>query len=318
MGPETEMHSDSLAAKGRVTIGVTPRDRFSTTATCLRNIFKNSDGSFDVILSMGGAPSGLVRDLEKEFSGRVQFILEPGFRNTAQLRNLALKKVKTRLAVFLDSDVFVRPDWLKPLIECQAETGASLITPLVQGRDTRIHTAGNRFYIVREKGRAYVQMELCYAGLPAVPDNNLKREETDFAEIHCQLVVAEDARTLGIYDEMLREGNEMDSGLTLAKANRKMFVEPRSRVYLHYVDLIDDPDDARLHMWKWEMQAMREGFAYFYGKWNLDPDYRGQFSHYLSIVNHRVGFLTRRNPSRFSIQVDRVIRGALEKMEKIF
>src|SRR3989338_501792 len=128
----------NFSSRERVTIVCTPRDMFSTSVTCLRNIFKNSGGPFDVILSMGGAPPSLVRDLENEFSGRVQFILEPGFCNTAQLRNLALKEIKTRLAIFLDTEVFVRPGWLEPLIACQAETGASLITPLVQDRDTRI------------------------------------------------------------------------------------------------------------------------------------------------------------------------------------
>jgi hypothetical protein len=55
--------------------------------------------------------------------------------NTAQLRNLALKEVGTRLAVALDTNVFVRPGWPAALIRCQQETGAGLVVPLILDRD---------------------------------------------------------------------------------------------------------------------------------------------------------------------------------------
>ena len=150
----------------RCTIVVTPRDRFSTMETCLQNVFKNTGGSFEVIASMGGCPLGLREHLEKTFASRVKFIFESGYKNTAQLRNLALAKINTRLAAFLDSDVFVRPGWLEPLIQCQEETGAALVTPLVHDRNNRIHTAGkqqssvrrylqgNRRYTVPRRGAA--------------------------------------------------------------------------------------------------------------------------------------------------------------------
>jgi hypothetical protein len=299
------------------TVVVTPRDRFSTLETCLNNVFEKTTGSFEVMLSMGGCPKPLQRHLEKTFEGRVKFLIFPDYRNTAQLRNAALEQIRTRLTAFIDSDVYVRPGWLENMLQCQKETGAALVTPLVQDRNNRIHTGGNRFYRFREKGRNYVQMELCYAGLPATPDNNLERMAADFTEIHCQLFVTEDARNLRVYEERIREAHEMDSGLTLMKAGKLQMFEPKARVYLYYTDLIGDPEDAKLHVWKWDPKAIRESFEIFYEKWGMDPDYRGQFTHYLSIVNHRVGPLTKRFPSRFSIQVDRILRFVMQKIEKM-
>jgi hypothetical protein len=60
------------------------------------------------------------------------------------------------------------------------------------------------------------------------------RREIDFGEVHCQLLVVEDALGLGIYDERLREGGDIDSGLTLSRAGRRMMFEPASCVYLFY------------------------------------------------------------------------------------
>jgi Glycosyl transferase family 2 len=222
------------ASLERCTVVLTPRDLFSVTEECLRHLFANTPEPFDLIVALGGAPEEVRKRLESTLAGKARLIFTPGFQNTAELRNLALRQATTRLAACLDTNVFVRPNWLTPLIQCQQETGASLVVPLVLDRDDRIHTAGNDLFITHERGEAFGSMELRFQHQKVCETTNLTRRPVDFGEVHCELLVVEDALALGIYDERLREGSDIDSGLTLSRAGRTMLFEPASVVYLHY------------------------------------------------------------------------------------
>ncbi len=253
----------------KTTIVVTPRDRFSTAEKCLENLLKLTPEPFDLVVVIGGAPRHIEARLRQKFGSRAEWIFEPGFLNTAQARNRALDRVHTRLAIFLDTDVFVRPGWYEPLVRCQLETGAEMVTPIVLDKQNRIHTAGNNFFITHQDGKKFAMMELRYAYQKVGKDTNIKRQECDFCEVHCQLVVTDIAKRLRIYDENLREFHEMDSGLTISKAGCRMMLEPGSMVYLKYDDRLMDVEDVRIFCWKWDMDAIRQGIDYFEKKWGM-------------------------------------------------
>ena len=288
----------------KTTIVVTARDRFSTAENCFANLLKQTPEPFDLIAVIGGAPKHIESRLRERFDSRVQWIFEPEFLNTAQARNRALKLVQTRLAIFIDTDVFVRPGWYEPLVRCQLETNAEMVTPIVVDQQNRIHTAGNNFFITHENNKTYAMMELRFANQIVGKDTNIKRQESDFCEVHCQLVVADIARKLSIYDENLREFHEMDSGLTLSKARCKMMIEPSSMVYLHYTERLQDVDDIAFFCWKWDMTTIYQGIDYFEKKWGLNVNQRDVTIGYFKHVNRRVNFFTRRWPSKTSLRLD--------------
>jgi glycosyltransferase involved in cell wall biosynthesis len=289
-----------------VTIVVMPRDKFSTMETCLEHIFKNTPEPFELWVLSGGTPEATKRKWEERYAGKAQFTFFPEFKNGADLRNFALGKIMTRLAVFVDSDVYVRPGWLEPLVRCQRETGAALVSPLILDRNDLIHTAGNDFFIMKKNGEAYATMELRYQHHKVAGPTNLVRRETAFGEMHCQLVLAEIGKKFEIFDANLREFQEMDAGLTLSKHDYKMMFEPESVVYLFYEQRLAHAEDIRFHMWKWNMTAMHEGFAYFKKKWRLDINPENSFDRYLRAVNSRVGFFSQHWPSRLSAWLDTV------------
>jgi len=91
----------------RVTVVVMPRDRFSTTEKCIESIFQTTPGPFDLIVLLGGAPEKLKKRLEFKYGSRARLIFKPEYLNGSELRNIALKLIQTRLAVFIDSEVFM-------------------------------------------------------------------------------------------------------------------------------------------------------------------------------------------------------------------
>jgi len=298
--------SRTSAAPAVCTVIVTPRDHFSTTEKCIRNLLKHTPERVEVIAALGGAPDHVRFELLAAFGDKVRFIFTPRFMNTAELRNLALKETKTGYAACIDADVFVRPGWLEPLMRCQRETGAALVVPMVLDRQNLIHTAGNDFYVTTHKGKKHGRAELRFAHMYVSDTTNLKRRETDFGEIHCHFVEVEKALSLGVYDERLREGGDFDSGLTWAKAGCKMMFEPESRVYLHYTDRVYHPDDVKLYMWKWDAHAVLEGFGHFQEKWGVDMVTHSDMEQHMLRLGGKVGFFTRLYPeSGAAIAVDR-------------
>lgn len=300
--------SDALPVKEsaveKVTIVVMPRDKFSTMENCLDAIFKNTAQPIDVWVLSGGTPKLSQKKWQKKYANMVQFTFFPEFKNGADLRNWALKKITTRLAAFVDSDVYVRPGWLEPMVRCQKETGAAMVTPVILDRDDRIHTAGNDLFIVEDEGRSYASMELRFQHLKYTGKSNLIRRETAFCEMHCQLVLVEIAHQFDIFDASLREFQEMDSGLTLWRHGHKMMFEPKSVVYLFYEQRLAHAEDIRYHMWKWDMVAMHAGFKHFKTKWGLDINPDNMFDRYLRAVNKRVGYFSQRWPSRIAVWLD--------------
>lgn len=273
------MEPASPAHTERCTIVVTPRDLFSVTDECLDHLEAHTPEPHDLIVAMGGVPAAIRAGLERRLAGRARLIFDPAFGTTGAQRNRALRETTTRLTVCLDSNVFVRPSWLAPLIRCQRETGASQIVPLILDGDDKIHTAGNDLFITHDGGKAYGTMELRFQHQKVCDTTNLVRREVDFGEVHCQLLVTEDA------------------------------LEPASHVYLFYPSLLEHAMDVPLHRWKWDIPAVMASYRHIEEKWKIDvAGPRGDFKRYLVGVNARVGPFTQLYPSRPTIFADRLAR----------
>jgi GT2 family glycosyltransferase len=103
----------------------------------------------------------------------------PEFLSQAAARNLGVTEAKTRLAVVMDCDNFVRPGWIEALVRCQNETGAVMVVPIVLEGEHRIHTAGNDLYIDLIDGVRFGHKCLRYHGKPYREGSNLGRCKTD-------------------------------------------------------------------------------------------------------------------------------------------
>ena len=143
-----------------LSIVVVPRDRFSTTAKCLDALLAHTPEPYELIVVLGGASKKTEEALTRRYQGRARFQFEPEFLGPARSRNIALKSIKTRLAVLMENDVIVRKGWLEPLLKCQKETGAAMVVPLILETEETIHTAGNNLYITHRDGIAFGSKEL--------------------------------------------------------------------------------------------------------------------------------------------------------------
>ena len=187
---------------------VVPRERFSATQESLESIYKHTQFPFQLVYVDGNSPSKIRRYLKAQAQVKhFQLVRTNYYLTPNQARNLGLRQVKTKYVVFIDNDVVVSPGWLTALVNCTEDTGATVVGSLVcqtTPTDGTIHCAGgdcmpleafNQFVAepasLSTKGKWQLQpKENIYRQGQKLANigDQLKREPTEFVEVHSLLV----------------------------------------------------------------------------------------------------------------------------------
>ncbi|MBD2253470.1 glycosyltransferase family 2 protein [Nostoc parmelioides] len=264
-----------------VTIIVSPRERFSCTREALESIYENSDYPFQLIYIDGASPRHIQKYLaeqaqQKQFHLiRTDYYLSPN-----HARNLGLGQVTTKYVVFIDNDVVVTPGWLKPLVQCAEETGATIVSPLIcQGSPlhTEVHCAGGESRIkVETKGdiTRRKMIEKIYKQGRKVADvlPHLQRQQTGLAEFHCMMVRTEIFQQIGLLDEALLNTKEhVDLCILVADAGGTVYLEPES-VMTYITSKPLEQTDINYYMLRWSDAWELASLKRLSEKWNLTED----------------------------------------------
>ena len=287
-----------------ITIILSARDRFSLTEDCIAHLTTHTPQPFHLIVVLGGAPKELENRLRERHGNTATLVFEPRFLNCSEARNIGLKLAKTRLSVCMDNDVFPRPGWLPPLLRCQNETSAGLVVPLILEDNTHIHCAGNDMFITKRGARSFVSKVLPYHYIQVSDGTNIKRREIDYGEMHLQLIDTQAALALGVHDERIQEGEELDCGLIWRKAGRSIWFEPESIVVYDFPRRVEHPCDIAFFCWRWRPTNLIPGYKIMHEKWGMDMTEAGFFKFFLLDMNSKVGWLPRLWHSRRALAID--------------
>jgi GT2 family glycosyltransferase len=265
----------------QVTIVVVPRERFSFAARSLQSIYEQSDIPYRLVYVDGGSPSGVQRYIESQAEGRgFELIRTEHYLSPNQARNLGLQRVKSKYVVFIDNDVIVAPGWLTPLVQCAAETGAAVVSPLnCEGEPIHevIHFAGGECHVrVEEKAERksrHMVDKISRQGqrLRDVRDQ-LKRERTEVAEFHCLMARTEIFDQIGPFDEgMLSVRENLDFCLMVSQTGGTVYFEPASIItYLGGCPL--KWSDMPFYVVRWSDEWTLASLHHFRDKWDLSED----------------------------------------------
>jgi glycosyltransferase involved in cell wall biosynthesis len=300
-----------------VSIIVVGRDRFSPTEDCLEKLIAYTPQPYRLIVVLGGAPKELESRLRKKYGSIATLVFEPRFLNCSQSRNIGLKLAATRLSVCMDNDVFVRPGWLSPLVQCQKETSAGLVVPLILEDEHRIHCAGCDMLVTKRGTRAFAGKVLRYNGQTVFDDTNIQRREADYGEMHLQLVETKAALELGVYDDRIQEGQELDGGLIWRKAGRSVWCEPKSVVVYRLPTRVEHPEDIAFFCWRWNTANVVPGYKVMHQKWDMDMTEAGTFKYFLRNMNVKIGWLPRLWPSSTALFIDRAMGRAFNLVTEV-
>ena len=240
----------------------------------LTTLIANTEPPYRLVVVDGGAPHDIAQALEL-LAVRHDFTLvrRDALLTSNEARNLGLRHVDTRYAVFMDNDTYVPPGWLAALEQCADDTQAPLVAPIVLAGppgDCEIHAAGGIAHIEGDgDSRRFAEAnELLHRPPDAV--DNAPRQTSEFVELHCLLTRVAVLRQVGPFDEGLVAGREhsdlvlrvtevtgsapvLEPAVTVRYASRK-------RLTLH---------DWSFFLPRWSDEWATESFAHFNAKWNL-------------------------------------------------
>jgi len=281
----------------RVTIIVTPRERFGAAKESLTSILAETESPFDLVYVSGKAPRALVRyvDAMAHKHGfrhiKVNRLLSPN-----EARNIGAAAATTEYVVFVDNDVFCSPAWLTHLRACADETGADVVAPLTcHGLPLHsiVHQAGGEFapdpqaFFAEPVGKRTI-VEVMHHQNDKVGDltATFKRAETQLCEFHCVLVRKSVFDRIGPLDEgMFATKEHLDFCMSVIQAGGKVMFEPRSMVTYLFpgrhspLTVADWP----FFLVRWSPEWQRRSLKRFQDKWGLKDDgYLEEREHVLS------------------------------------
>ena len=277
-------HAGTVVDDDRVTLVVTPRDRFGLAVESLESIVAETDGRYRLIYVDGGSPRRIADRIAAICRDHgFQYLRHDHFLSPNAARNIGWRAAETPYIVFVDNDVIVSSGWLTALVACADETEAAVVTPLTCQREplhTEIHHAGGLYaddvpsFFARPPEDRRIQEEHVKQGRK-VHEVALQREETQFCEFHCALVrrgVLEDQG--GLDEALLATKEHIDFSMTVYLNGGRVMFEPRSVVtYLfptraRSVALTDWP----YFVLRWSHQWQKRSLAHFQNKWQLQAD----------------------------------------------
>ncbi|MDB9527259.1 glycosyltransferase [Oscillatoria sp. CS-180] len=269
--------------KSNITLIVSPRERFSHTQKSLESIYENTQTPFNLVYVDGGSPRSISNYLQKQSAERgFELVRTESFLAPNQARNLGLAAVDraypdTQYVVFIDNDVEVAPDWLKPLADCAEATHATVVCPLTcigQPLGDTIHLAGGEARIVLqikgEKKQRRVHEKHYFVNRPVTDvQDQLHRRQCEFAEFHCMMVRRSLFDIIGPLDENLISTREhIDFCLTLAQVGGTVYCEPAS-VVTYVPEVLFRWSDLAYFMLRWSDEWEIRSLKYFRKKWDL-------------------------------------------------
>ncbi|MGF1601787.1 MAG: glycosyltransferase family 2 protein [Thermosynechococcaceae cyanobacterium] len=278
----------------KITIIVSPRERFQFARESLESLYENTAVPFHLVYIDNNSPTTLRRYLEDQAQVRgFQLLRSEYYLSPNQCRNLGLQQVNTPYVIFVDNDVIFAPGWLDKLVNCAEETGATVVGSLVcQYRPVHeiVHCAGGS-YLDSEEFNAFARGELNPAGTlepsggwcmkEKTPFQNqrvedvcdrLQRQPTGFVEFHTMLVQTAIFDRIGLLDEGFSCTKEyLDFCMTVTRAGGQIYLEPDS-----VVTFLTHPPapalkwtDLPYFMLRWSDAWELSNLLHFQKKWGL-------------------------------------------------
>jgi hypothetical protein len=256
----------------KVTIVVSPRDRFSGLSHCIDNIYEHTDENlFDLIILDLGYPKDELIKAREALSGRANAcILNYGLMIPLEGITRIRDDIQTPFTFLLDNDSRVSPDWLAPLIETGEKTGAAVISPLtlekdgVDGAYTRNHVYTVEIRVVDVEGTSYLIEHKPYRR--ELPENLPKETTpTQAFELHGVMFRTSALQAIELPYMTIRE--HLDIGMQLKAKGELLFAEPRSIIYFDNLGTRAQLEDLRYFDLRWNKKIGKYSHDLFEKRW---------------------------------------------------
>ena len=211
-------------ARPDVTVVMLTYNRWDLTGEALRLLAEVTAPRYEVVIVDNASTDGTPEELERVAGARI-------LRNSRNLgfgpaNNQGAAMARGRYLLLLNSDAWVRPGWLEPLVDlADADPSVAAVAPKLLYPDGRLQEAGSivwRDARVRQYGDGDV---------PNRPEYNFRRT-VDYASAACLLVRRSAFISVGGFDPRFAPVycEDVDLCLALAAGHGRIVYQPRSVV----------------------------------------------------------------------------------------
>lgn len=179
----------------------------SYLAACVDSILAQSIGDFELLLIDDGSPdgSGAMCDRYADQDTRIRVVHKEN-GGVSSARNLGIEQARGRYIVFIDSDDYVSPDYLRHMLEAEAEASAGEKTVLVISDYQPFSESGPEERVFPEE----MTMDLVPGGTTARQFREMVFEFRIFPP-YCKLYRADIIRSHGLrFDTSIRTAEDFD------------------------------------------------------------------------------------------------------------
>lgn len=260
----------------KVTIVISPRDRYSGLKECIENVYENTDTSqFELIALDLGYPRGEIRKAQDFIANKDNAkIIDMGHIIPMAAIDQIRTSIHTSYTVLLDNDSRLTPNWLLPLLETATVTDAAVISPLIleregvdEGAELRNHLYTTQLRVVEVDSKPYLIEDKTYRRV--LPEDIPKEiADSEAFELHCVMFNTKDLQTLEIPYMTIRE--HLDIGLQLKNKGRRLVVEPRSVCLFDNLGTRAALSDLRYFNLRWNSKITQRSSRLFEQRWGYN------------------------------------------------
>jgi hypothetical protein len=281
----------------KTTIVITPRDRYSELAGCIKDIYAYTDeASFELIILDLGYPAEDLAAAKQELAGRNNYrILDFGRIIPMAAMSKVRDHINTPFAAFMDNDSRALPGWLPPLVATAEQTQAAIVFPITleragvdEGADIRNHLFTTRIHVIDvEKTPYLVEYKTHRRTLP----EQLPQEvtESESFELHCVMFNTAILKTLELPHMTIRE--HLDIGMQCKARNLKIYVVPQSRIVFDNLATPGKLADLKYFNLRWSSQITWQSSRLFEKRWGYK--FYSEYSIYNWAIRRRLFLLMR-------------------------
>src|ERR1700761_6987804 len=267
----------------RVTVVVSPRERYGMAQRSLESIYATAGVPFDLVYIDARAPKYISKWLDATAPAKgFKVIRLNRFVTPNEARNLGTAEAKTEFVVFIDNDVICADGWLAALVKAANETGAEVVAPLTcEGLPlhSRIHRTSGTFaknvaeFFATPYGKRELidEMRHFHESVEKVR-GQLRREESDNCEFHGVLVRRDFLDKLGPLDEDMYSTKEhIDFCMSIMQAGGRIIIEPNA-IITYVFPTSANPvkaDDIPYFLLRWSPEWQTHSLNHMQKKWGL-------------------------------------------------
>jgi hypothetical protein len=260
----------------KVTVVITPRDRYSGVIECIENLYEQTAEPFLLKVVNLAYPKEIERELIKLLATKDNAeLIEMGLIIPMEAMRNVRDSITTPYVMFLDNDSNVTEGWLPPLLSiAESDEKIAIVNPLTLekagvdiGAPLRNHMFTNEITCLEVEGTDYLIEEKHYRrALPEeIPQEVVASE---MFELHGVLFNTKILQEIELPQMVIRE--HIDIAIQLKKLGYKVFSQPSSIVIFDNLGTRMELADMKFFFFRWGKTLTWQSSRLFEQRWGYN------------------------------------------------